>query len=214
MVKIKIRISGASIIAIPIYPTIPPPPSNKNLPRGRHGLPKSSAPRIRSAVGEIRNANFSTIFFTEYPDAKIINRIRTHLNTKCVGVIEYGIKNGWHLHIVHDLDIDIADRILKNYSDKRHHKKIDNINRTAWYMTKSCGDIPPCGDLPSHWYFCSRDLGREEIFYIDSTMVEVCSVGIWEEREYYFLTPNTFTTLAHLKKIPIWREPIPESLNN
>lgn len=201
--KIKIRISQCGIIAIPITKSIiPPPPRPKNLPRGRHGLPKSAAPRIRSAVNEIGEGIFSTIFFDVCPTAEIINRIRTHFKCPIVGVIEYGVKNGWHIHLVHNVPESIADRILSNYSEKRHHRKIDNIKSTAWYLTKSVGDKLPDGDLPNHWYFCSRDLGRDEIFYVDSTIVELKTICNWEEREYYFIALNTLTTVHSLKNLP------------
>lgn len=199
--KIKIRVSGSHIIAIPIHSTIPPKNLNPHHPRGGRGIPPAAGPRIRKSVHELGpNANFSTVLLDECPSPEIINRIRTHLKCDAVGVIEFGIKNGWHLHIVHLRSIPDAQKILSNYG-RVHTKKILNVNRTAWYLTKSIGIMPP-SEHPKSWYFCSRDLGRDEIFYIDSTMVEVCAVGQWEQREYYFLAVNTSTTLAYLKKLP------------
>jgi hypothetical protein len=203
--KIKIRVSGASIIATPINPTITPKSNKSHLSRGGKGLPAGAGTRIRNAVNELGpDATFSTVLLDECPDSKILNRIRTHLQCDAVGIIEFGVKNGWHLHIVHQRSLADANKILSNYGTV-HSRKIENVNRTAWYMTKSIGIMPP-SEHPKSWYFCSRDLGRDEIFYIDSTMVEVCAVGEWQEREYYFLAVNTITTLAHLKKLPRYPE--------
>ncbi len=199
--KIKIRVSGGSIIAIPIYPNVPPKNLNSPRPRGRKGLPRAAGPRIRKSVQELGpKANFSTVLLDECPSPGIINRIRTHLKCDAVGVIEFGIKNGWHLHIVHTRSIADANKILSNYG-RSHTEKILNVNRTAWYLTKSIGIMAP-SEHPKSWYFCSRDLGRDEIFYIDSTVLEVMRVGDWEIKDYYLITENTITTLAHLKKLP------------
>lgn len=203
--KIKIRVSGASIIAIPINPSIVPPLRKSNPSRGGKGIPPAAGPRIRKAVQDLGpNSNFSTVLLDECPKPEIINRIRTHLKCDVVGVIEFGIKNGWHLHIVHKRSLADADKILSNYGEV-HSRKIENINRTTWYMTKSIGIMPP-SDYPKSWYFCSRDLGRDEVFYIDSTIVEVMSVGVWEIKDYYLIAVNTITTLAHLKKLPPYRD--------
>lgn len=207
--KIKIRISGGIISASPVNPNISLP-SRENIkisPRGSKGLPPSAGRRIRNAVEELGpDAIFSTILFEKCPTPAIINRIRTHLKSPCVGVIEFGIKNGWHIHLVHNRSIEDAHKILSNYG-RCHHEKIKDSRRTAWYLTKSIGEIPP-SEHPKSWYFCSRELGREEIFYINSTLEEVRGCGgIWRIFEFCILTENTFTTSANLKKLPRWRDP-------
>jgi hypothetical protein len=203
--KIKIRISGRIISATPINPNIslPSPENSKISPRGSKGIPPSAGRRIRNAVDELGpDATFSTILLDECPNPEIINRIRTHIKSDCVGVIEFGIQNGWHIHLVHLRSIQDAHKILSNYG-RCHHEKVRHGGKTGWYLTKSIGAAPP-SEYPKSWYFCSRDLGRDEIFYVDSTIMEVCSTGVWKICEFCLITENTFTTLAHLKKLPPW----------
>jgi hypothetical protein len=203
--KIKIRVSGRNIIATPINPTIPPKSNKSHLSRGGKGLPAGAGNRIRNAVHELGpSATFSTVLLSECPDSKILNRIRTHLQCDAVGVVEFGIKNGWHLHIIHLRSVEDAQRILSNYG-RCHHEQVREGGRSAWYLTKSVGIMPP-SDHPKSWYFCSRNLGRDEIFYVDSTLLEVCSVGVWQIKDYYLIAVNTITTLSHLKKLPRYPE--------
>jgi hypothetical protein len=205
LMKIKIRVCGGVILAIPIYPIVAPKNRIPHLPRGGKGLPISAGPRLRKAAREIKNPIFSTILFTECPPPGLINRIRTHLNCDCLGVIEFGVKNGWHIHIIHGRSIVAAQRILSNYG-RVHSEPIRDIERAAWYITKSCGEIPP-PDHPKSWYFCTRNLGRDEIFYIDAEIADLFCTGEWEIREFYYLAKFSITTLAHLKKFPPWGEP-------
>lgn len=210
IVKIKIRISGSTISASPVNPTSVSAPSRENIkisPRGSKGLPPSAGRRIRNAVEELGpDAIFSTILLDACPTPQLINRIRTHLASPCVGVIEFGIQNGWHIHLVHLRSIEEAAKILSNYG-RSHHEKIRDCRRTAWYLTKSIGVAPP-EEHPKSWYFCSRDLGQEEVFYVDSTLAEVRSCGgIWRICEFCIITQSTFTTIAKLKKLPPWRDP-------
>jgi hypothetical protein len=203
--KIKIRVSGRHIIATPINSTIPPKSNKSHLSRGGKGLPAGAGNRIRNAVHELGpSATFSTVLLDECPDSKILNRIRTHLQCDAVGVVEFGIKNGWHLHIIHLRSVEDADKILSNYG-RCHHEQVREGGRSAWYLTKNIGIIPP-SEHPKSWYFCSRDLGRDEIFYIDSTVLEVTAVGVWQIKDYFLIAVNTFTTLNHLKKLPRYPE--------
>lgn len=209
--KIKIRLSGEKIIAIPIISSMPPSSTSVNTPRGRRGIPPAAGPRIRKAVHELGpDANFSTVLLDECPTPQIINRIRTHLDCDAVGVIEFGIKNGWHLHIVHLRSLEDAKKILSNYGEV-HSRKIDSVSRTAWYLTKSIGIMPP-SEHPKSWYFCSRHLGKDEVFYIDSTVLEVCAVGQWVQKDFYLITDRTYTTVAYLKNLPRWIPP-PEEIS-
>jgi hypothetical protein len=206
--KIKIRVSGRIITATPINPNISPPHREniKITPRGSRGLPPSAGRRIRNAVDELGpDAIFSTILLDECPNSEIINRIRTHIQSDCVGVIEFGVQNGWHIHIVHMRSIQDAHKILGNYG-RCHHEKVRDKGRSGWYLTKSIG-IMPESEHPKSWYFCSRDLGRDEIFYVDSTLLEVRAIGTWKVCEFCIITIKTFTTLAHLKKLPPWTGP-------
>lgn len=203
--KIKIRIGHRLTSATPIYPIIPPPPSELKSPRGKKGLPEGAKRRIRNAVGELGpNAIFSTVMLDSCPDSRILNRIRTHLGCDCVGVVEYGIREGWHIHIVHTLSRDKADRILSNYG-RCNSEKVRSGDSSGWYMVKGCSF--PDSDYPKSWYFCSRSLGRDEVFYVDSTIEEVQKIGIWRESEYSWVTYTTLTTAVHLKKLPRWTDP-------
>ena len=205
MMKIKIRISATKIIATPINPSISVSRGDRIHNRGELGLPPSAGRRIRNAVEEIGESSlFSTVLLDECPTPEIINRIRTHLAVPCVGVVELGCKNGWHLHIVHGLDKDDAAKILENYGTT-YHRKIDNVGKTAWYMTKNIG-IKPSGQHPISWYFCSRDLGRDEVFYVDSTLKEIRLTGSWIILEFCIICDRSYTTVAHLKKLPIWED--------
>ena len=206
VLKIKIKILGGHITATPINTKLSSFPQKQHRPRGENGLPPSSAGRIRAAVNELGgDALFSTVLLAESPTPNILNRIRTHLDCNCVGVVEFGLKNGWHIHIVHERNYDDAHRILSNYGQV-HTDRIQNCNKTAWYMTKSIGLIPP-DEHPISWYFCTRELGRAETFYIDSTVMEVVKVGEWKILDYFLISKYSLTTVAHLKNLPPWIEP-------
>lgn len=201
--KIKIRISGRTISATPINSSITVPPREKIGHRGEKGLPPGAGRRIRSAVEELGpDALFSTVLLSECPTPQIINRIRTHLESPAVGVIEFGVKNGWHLHIVHLRDQDDATKILSNYGEN-HHEPVRDNGRSAWYLTKGIGILPK-SEYPKSWYFCSRSLGRDETFYIDSTLQKVMEVGTWQILEFCIVADRTYTTIAHLKNLPVW----------
>lgn len=168
-------------------------------------MPSSAGRRIRNAVEELGpDALFSTVMLDECPKPELINRIRTHISSPCVGVIEYGVKNGWHIHLVHLREKGDATKILENYGEV-HHEKVRDKGRSAWYLTKSIG-IMPESEHPSSWYFCTRALGRDEVFYVDSTMMEVQRIGTWKILDFCIVTDRTITTLVHLKKLPPWED--------
>ena len=203
--KIKIRISASKISATPINPSISVNRGHRIHSRGELGLPPSAGRRIRNAVEEIgTDGLFSTVFLPDCPTPELINRIRTHLKCQAVGVVEYGMQNGWHIHIVHELDRDSAAKILDNYG-RSHHENIKDIRRSAWYLTKNIG-IKPSGEHPISWYFCSRELGRDEVFYVDSTLKEIRLTGSWIILEFCIICDRTYTTVAHLKKLKRWED--------
>lgn len=203
--KIKIRIGSRLTSATPINSSITPPPRTAKSPRGSRGLPEGAKRRIRNSVHELGpNAIFSTVMLNECPNPQILNRIRTHLGCDAVGVVEFGTREGWHIHIIHILSPEKAHKILSNYG-RCNSEKVRSGDSSAWYIVKGC-EFPE-DDYPKSWYFCSRSLGRDEVIYVDSTIAEVCRVGIWNEFEYSYITQSSLTTAAHLKKLPRWSDP-------